>query len=207
MARPEVSDLAEELYEALSVGPFTAEDEDHDWPLLRFCDALCAGTLTRIHEVVSDRDEYPGWTVVFDPDACPDWALPYLAQFVGVELEPALTEEQRRDKIRLPEGYNRGTRAALEQAVQRTLSDPDGHVAIDERYEGSAYRLAVRTQIDETPDEAATRVAILSQKPIGIVLDYDSVTGRTLDEVRDAYATLDDVAADNATLSDVLLLD
>lgn len=204
MARPVVAATAELLYEAL--GALTAQDgEDNDWELLRLCDALCSGTFEDIYQLVAEIDDRPGWQVLFDPDECPAVYLPYLAQFAGVELEPDLTEEQQRDKIKLPEGFLRGTRDALIQAIQRTLTGTK-HVAFIERYTGSAYQLAVRTQTAETPDEAVTLAAILSQKPVGIVLDYDSITGATYDEVEAAYDDYDDLEASNADYSAVLLL-
>jgi hypothetical protein len=52
-----------------------------------------------------------------------------------------------------------------------------------------AYYLQVRTYTSETPDFTATRNALLSQKPAGLVLDFDHVAGQTYAQVKAGYAT------------------
>lgn len=192
MSRPEVCETAEELYSAL--GPFTVGDEDNDWHLLRFCDALTSVLTERVHEIAADRDGRPGYQIVFDPEACPSYALAYLGQFVGVALEPALSEDEQRRKITVPEGWRRGTTAAMISAVQRTLTDTQT-VIFQERYPDNAYNLSVRTLAEETPDEAATLRAILTQKPIGIKLSYEAIVGLTWDDLAAEYSDWDAVSA------------
>jgi hypothetical protein len=191
-AQPEVCETARELYDSL--GCFTAEDEANDWHLLLFCDALTSVITERIHEIAADRNGRPGWQTVFDPDTCPPYALPYLGQFVGVALEPALTEAEQRAKITVPEGWQRGTTAAMISAVRRTLTDTQT-VIFQERYPDNAYNLSVRTLAEETPDEAATLRAILTQKPIGIKLNYEAITSGTWDDLAANYANWDAVSA------------
>jgi hypothetical protein len=57
------------------------------------------------------------------------------------------------------------------------------------------YNLAIRTLISETPDTDAVRRAILTQKPIGIVLDYEAIEGMTWDDLAGEYADWDAVSA------------
>lgn len=180
MARPIVGEVTEDLYSAL--GALATGDEDNDWALLKLCAALTSGVSERIHEIVADREEYPGWTVLFDPDACPAWALPYLAQFVGVTLLPSDSEARQREKIKLPEQFKRGTPAAMLAAVRATLTGGQT-ILMDERFTGSAWQLRIRTLVSETPDEAVTEAAAVSQKPIGILLDYSAVTGQDWGDV------------------------
>jgi hypothetical protein len=63
----------------------------------------------------------------------------------------------------------------------------------------SAYHLSVRTLTDETPDEDKVLRALMSQKPAGIVLDYDTVSGQTYLQLRTDYATYTLVEADYET--------
>lgn len=204
MARPAVSPIAEDLYEAL--GAWAADDEAQDWALLKFCDVVASMVLEKVDDYFAERsDELPGWRRLLDPENAPAEVLPYLAQFAGVVLEPALTVAQQRQKIATPEGFLRGTPAALIEATKRTLTGAQDVVLL-ERYTGDAYQLAVRTQVDQTPDADATLAAILTQKPIGIVLDYAAIVGETLAEVDAAYPTLQDIDDDNPTLADVLVL-
>lgn len=203
MARPEVSSAAEELY--ASLGVLASEDEDNDWHLLKFCDALVEGLgIAMIDTYVSDSDDRPGWQIVFDPDDSPEEALPYLGQFVGVELEPELTVAEQRLKIKLPEGFRRGTLAALEAAIQRTLTGSKT-VLIEERPDGEAYQLYIRTFASETPSEDATLAAILTQKPIGIVLEpaYEAITGQSWDDLQASATDWDDVESTYADWSEV----
>lgn len=195
MARPEVAETAELVYAEL--GPYTVGDEDQGWHLLRFVDAICEVLFETIHQLVSDRDDLPGWAILLDPDLCPAPALPYLAQYAGVQLEPSLTEAQQREKIRLPENFKRGTLAAMEQAVKRTLTGTQT-VLIEERHDDSAYKLWVRTFAFETPDPDATEAAVLSQKPAGIVLTYEAVTGQTWSDLVADHADWDAVVSDYA---------
>lgn len=194
MSRPAVGRLAEQLYEALE--PIAGGDEDRDWPLLRFCGALTAGALEQANTYLADdQDGQPGWRNVLDPWKAPATALPYLAQFVGAGLEPSLTEAEARAKIARRENLQRGTVPALIATVQRTLTGTKA-VAVTERHLGGAYKLWVRTRDDETPDEAKTLAAILTQKPAGIVLTFDTIAGWSWADVVADEATWTDVTAD-----------
>jgi hypothetical protein len=114
--------------------------------------------------------------------------LPWLGQFVGVTVPDGASEDAAREYIDALPGFARGRRESIIAAAQMTLTDTET-VIIQERYGGDAYALAVRTLVDETPDEAATLAAILAQKPAGLVLDYATTTLSTYDAVRVTYAT------------------
>lgn len=190
MARPFVSEVTEDLYSAL--GALTTGDEANDWPLLKFCEALAGTTAEPIAQLVSDRDQ-PGWQIVFDPDNAPVWVLPYLAQFVGVTLLPSDSEARQREKIALPEQFKRGTPAAMLAAVQATLTGGQT-ILMDEFFGGSAYALRIRTLESETPDEAATEAAAISQKPIGIILTYAAVDGQDWSDVASKHTDWQEVS-------------
>lgn len=201
MARPVVGEVAEELYTYL--GPLTVGDEDLDWPLLRFCDAITGALFEQIHGYAADTDDEAGWVIVLDPENAPAEVLPWLAQFVGVDLEPSLTVAEQRLKIALPEGFRRGSLPALRAAIERTLSGART-ILIDERYTGSAYQLRVRTMASQTPDPNATEAAILTQKPVGVVLTYAAITAGDWDDLVSNYATWDDVVGAFDTWDEVV---
>lgn len=170
--KPEVSAAVEELYEALDPA-LTQGDEDRGWATLHLCAAIVEGNLAFVHTLVTE-DEAPGWQILLDPDRCPAVALPYLAQFVGAKLEPGMTEEQQRDAIRAPEGFGRGTPAAIEAFVKRYLTGTKT-VLLTERYTGNPWRLRIETIEGETPDPDLVEAAVRAeQKPIGIVLFFNT---------------------------------
>lgn len=95
------------------------------------------------------RDSYdnegnlaPGWSQVLDIDRCPTEALPWLAQFLGVQLNTNLRDDQQRYAIENPQGFARGTPAAILAAVNQYLSA--GYSAVLVERDTSAYHLAIR---------------------------------------------------------------
>lgn len=186
MARPVVTQAAELLYGRL--WPYTLEDEANEWHLLLFCDALAGTLFEQVRSYVSDTDTMKGWEVIFNVDTCPPEALPYLAQFVGVHFEDNLTVAQQREKIKGRPAFKRGTPGAIKSAAMKRLTGTR-FVFMEERFEGKAYRLLIRTFNSETPDPAATLSDILEQKPAGIVLDYESQAMKSYAEVKAEYPT------------------
>lgn len=165
--------LAEALYDALT----PLNDPDPDGALQTWCEQFCA-PVERIWERLAETEDQPGWAVLFDADNCPAYALPWLAQFVGVRIEDQWSEQEIRDAIKTPTGWKRGTPAAMITAAAATLTGAKS-VGFIERSGGDAYALAVRTLTSETPDPAGTEAAIRRQKPIGIILDYQAIAGQT----------------------------
>lgn len=201
--RPEVSTTAEELYSALAPA-FTQLDEVHDWALLKLCAALTTNDLDLIGEIVSDTESGPGWQVLLDPARCPAQALPFLAQFVGAHLTPSMSEAQQRAAIAEPQGFGRGTPAAIIEVTKRRLTGTK-FVAIQERYTGLPYRLKVSTIESETPEPAQTEADIIrEQKPIGIRLYFNASPPWTWAELQEEESTWAKVIAKYATWGDLI---
>ena len=78
----------------------------------------------------------PGWSQILDIDRCPQYALPWLAQFVGVELNPNWTAAQSRTAISQRVNFQRGTvlnlTRALVDTVNEGLPDPSQNIAYDD---------------------------------------------------------------------------
>lgn len=179
MRQPAVHELAEELYAAVSPGQ-TYEQEHAaaiaaDWETLWLCDALSM-PLQIWWDLVHGNDE--PWDLLLDPDFTPAAALPYLAQFVGVEIQPGWSEERIREEIELPSNWARGRRSAILLAIQGTLTG-EQFVQIIERPVGAAYQLFIRTLTSQTPSPTRTLNVILANKPAGIVLDYAATNARS----------------------------
>lgn len=71
-----------------------------------------------------DSDFVPGWGSLFDVDSCPPAQLPYLGQFVGVQVPIGTSEPVARALIRAESGLNRGTLASVQSAIERNISTP-----------------------------------------------------------------------------------
>lgn len=166
-------ELGERLYR--EVAPLAQDDEAHGWALRRFCHALMltVSELAPLAEV--DEKDVPGWGALFAPDTAPAEWLPWLAQFVGVQIPPALDVATQRERIKGTDGFKRGTPAALRAAAAQFLTGTKT-VYLTERH-GSAYRLTVATLADETPDSAAVLAALMEQKPAGLVLSHYVIGG------------------------------
>ena len=64
---------------------------------------------------MEDYGGAPGWSQAVDINRCPDFALPWLAQFVGAEVpvNTTLDRQQVTQKIEQRAGFNRATSAAI----------------------------------------------------------------------------------------------
>lgn len=189
--------VADDLYEAL--GPFTSGDNGQ---LLALCEAIADGTgMEQINGYVAENDR-EGWRIVFDPEDAPIEVLPYLAQFSGAVLEDEDDEAAKRSKIKSPASRLRGTVPAMIDAIQRTLTGSES-VNIVERWT-SAYTVWIRSRIDETPSTAATWAAILTQKPIGLVVTYEAVAGQSWSDLIADHASWTATKADYASWQEAI---
>src|SRR3954454_24409339 len=73
-------------------------------------------------EMFAQVEQLGNWEIVFDVDNCPDYALPYLAQFVGVRLIQGSSVASQRQQIRRPTRQDRGTVYAVREAVMALLT-------------------------------------------------------------------------------------
>lgn len=189
--------MIDQLYNGL--GRF-AED-DSTGQLRDFMEAI-AGDLERVALIAGEGDNgQPNWTAAFDLDRAPPEILPWLAQFVGAEVTPAMSEADARSAIRTPDGFAVGTVAAIKAAAERTLTGTK-RVIIGQRTPGPGD-LYVRTIASETPNPAATEAAIRSQKPWHLVLDYAASTGLTYIDLAAEYDSYDELEAADLTYDEL----
>lgn len=120
----------------------------------------------------------PSWGRLLNPLTCPAEALPYLAQFVGVELPKTAGEAEARKLILTESGLQRGTLASIEGACRRLLG------------EGVPFTLEERTALSGEEDpyhflvivppgkaSAALSEAIASIKPGGVFFSIVEIEG------------------------------
>jgi hypothetical protein len=180
-----MNSVADDLYDA--VAPIAVHDQGATRAL---CEAF-ATLLQIVVDLSSDTADGPGWSIIMDVDRAPLYALPWLAQLVGVRLPTGLDEQQQRDRIRSTDGFRRGTPAALIGAAQQHLIG-DKRVVLRERYPTVGAMLVI-TYLVETPDDDAVLAAMLEQKAAGLILTYEVRIGQSWQDVKDNNATWQDV--------------
>jgi hypothetical protein len=149
----------------------------------------------------ADTDDREGWTVLYDPDAAPEDALPYLAQFVGEQIRAGTSEAGKREQINDRANQRRGTPESIFFAAQRTLTG-SRLVAIHER-DPDVDTLLVRTYTSETPDAAVVEADIRNVLPVDVILDYAAATGQTWADVLTDHGTWAAVASAYANWGEV----
>lgn len=95
--------------------------------LERLCDAIGA-MCEPLAEVIEDtgldgEDGYvPSYGKLLNPETCPGKYLPFLGNFVGVSIPVGTPEEEARAIIKAESGLERGTRASVESAIERSIA-------------------------------------------------------------------------------------
>jgi hypothetical protein len=138
---------------------------------------LCEGMMrpwAQVAEVVDPPDPWPPWSPIFNVDICPDWALPWLAQIVGIILPSSISPTDARTVMKALSNMARGGPDAIKTVAGLFLTGSKS-MFFRERDGGDAYVLEIVSLNNETPDPSAVRRAILTQKPGGIVLNYRTV--------------------------------
>lgn len=191
--------VGDELYAAQA--PLAVDDASYGFALRAYSRALGA-MFEEVSWYTRETGTEPGWSRLADLDTTPSKALGWLAQFVGVRLDPALDDAAQRARIRATDGFKRGTLGAIVAAAQQYLTGMK-RVVLVERAGGDAYALDLITYTSETPDEPAVLAAVTAQKPAGIILTYNVLTGQTFAQLKATYATFAAVEAHYPTFAAV----
>lgn len=162
--------------------------------------------LQDIENLVSDGPNgEPGWSGILDLARVPDYALEWLAQFVGVRLPAGLTAAQKRTRIQNTDGWKRGTVAALRGAILPFLTG-NQTVILRER-DSSAYHFTVTTYTSQSGDaanQAKILAALVEQKPAGLVMAYQVQTGQDYQSLLTGNPLYSNVFANFATYQGVV---
>lgn len=192
MPPPVVGSFAQRVLNAVS--PINYEDDKHNYALATFVGSLGDPLFQDIEDLVSDDAEgRVGWSPIVDVDRCPDFALPWLAQLVGVELAGGLSAANQRQQIRDLANWKRGTPGAIEGALLPYLTGTKS-VVFRERDAAACptdppYGLTVITLASETPNPTAALAAMMRQKPAGIILLHFVVGAQSYANIFVLYPT------------------
>jgi hypothetical protein len=195
----DLDSFAQALHDKIE--PMTLEDEKYNYALAKFLAAF--GVMFQdIDDLVAETDDGPPWSVALDLDRIPSVGLGWLAQFIGVSLDPRLSDADQRIRIKTTDGFNRGTPAALKGAAAGYLTG-NKTVVFRERFP-DAYSLTVVTYTSETPDSAKVLSALLDQKPAGLKLTYSVLAGQDYQSLYTNHATYSNVKTTYATYQGIV---
>ncbi len=141
-------------------------------------------TLELAQEVGTDgKPGYvPTWGRVMDPSICPNDALPWLAQFVGVAIPKIATEAEARTLVKGESGLERGTLGSIERACKRILGATPFAVLERTNPNTAAAEAYAFTVIIPTGGGApGLKEAIEEVKPAGLYFGIDEVSNRWIE--------------------------
>lgn len=228
MAAPTLNPTAQAVYAWLGRA-MTDPDPDNSHALGWMTEAATT-SLDEVEQVTRGRDGRVGWQIAFDPDDTPAQLLTWLAQFVGVIVDPRWSVDATRAAIKDPSNWLRGTAAYLRAAAQPWLHR--GHVRVIERADDDenavgveyfAGQLEVFT-LDELDTDFATlddlddafahlddvdgnaeelEAAVIAATPAWLTITVTQHPGALLDDIDAEFATLDELDAEFATLDEM----
>lgn len=216
---PTVTDATNELYAALQpIANYGAGDESLGYPLLRWLDGP-GQLIERLNDLALDDPTTgdPGWSIIFDPTRCPTYALPWLAQCVGVRFDSTQnTDATQRAAIVAEPAFKRGTPSAIQAAAAKYLSSgqqvilferdtdpyhftvlirlgalqPATYAQMEATYATfSAAEAAFANYDTEAFPQAQVQAALAAAKPAGLTMTVSIATGLTYEEAEATYAT------------------
>jgi hypothetical protein len=155
--------------------------------LERYCEAIGVmfdPIVELVEEEGSDGETgyVPAWGRLLNPELCPEDALSYLAQFVGVTIPAGTSEAEARSLVKGEAGLERGTLASIEAACERTLG-PGVSFVIEERTNANGEEDPYHFLVLVPPGKAtaAFTEAINTVKPAGVFFTIVEVEGAWLD--------------------------
>ena len=135
---PAVAADTQEMWRRL--GPWVDADAATGYTLRMWLDGI-GRMLQPVDDLVRDTSAGPGWSAALDVTRAPTAYLPWLGQFVGVKVDPGLSDAAQRANIVGEAGFARGTPAALISTAQRYLKGAKS-VALTER-DGDPYTVSI----------------------------------------------------------------
>lgn len=164
--------------------------QDDDGTTSGFVRAL-SSMFQQVDDYISPDDTHGIWGRLMDVDMAPDEALPWVALFAGARLAPGLTADQQREVIKEQGALRRGTVPSMRSALRRHLTGSK-FVSVVER-DGSVGRITFNTRTSQTPDPDAALESLMEQKPAGLILVHQMISGADYATIKSTYATYADL--------------
>ena len=157
--------------------------------------ASAMGPALRLADVGDPDTSVTGTAELANPDAAPRTWLAWLGWLVGIDLDQIPDAEKRAAISQSSSLQRRGSKRAIIRATQRELTGSKSCRVYWNLSTTDPYLITVVTLTAQTPDSVAALAAAVTEKPAGIDLDLQTVTGATYAELAAEYADYDAVAA------------
>jgi hypothetical protein len=204
MSAPALHPVAHQVYRLLPDYVRNA-DASQDYALARFVGAGSVG-LERANEfltIIDPSSSLSGTNELLNSAATPRAYLAWLAWLVGVDISNLAPQDVRPVLSNVVAAQYRGSRAAVRDAVQRTLTNSQP-ARVWANLDGvTPYLITVVTNESQTPDESGTLLAALTEKPAGMLLELQVVQGAVILELEVVYDLVTDLESAFATVSDL----
>lgn len=149
-----------------------------------------------------DPGYVPGWSTLLDPNNCPAEFLPFLAQFIGVVIQPGTDAAVARAQIFAESNINRGTATSIQNAVTQHLTDTQSvHIIEREGQFGTdPYSFIVIVRSEEVISVQGLTDAVNATKPAGLQWFLIETDAWTIAQMEASQVTLAALEANFMTL-------
>lgn len=140
----------------------------------------------------------PAWGKLFDVNLCPAKYLPYLAQYVGVEIPAGASEAEARKLVKDEPATRRGSQEAIETQIYKFSTLEKTSQSLVERgllierrnAEGveDAYQFGIAVEASLIPSMVALETGVASVKPGGVLVWYQTGAKYTWSEAIHTWA-------------------
>lgn len=157
--------------------------------------AAAMGPALRLVDQADPDTSVTSTAEVANPAAAPRTWLAWLAWLVGVELDSIPDAEKRNAIAEATSLQRRGSTESIIRAAQRTLTGSKSCRIFWNVGGSDPYELTMVTLTAQTPDSQDTLDAAWVEKPAGVDLILQTVTGSLYVDLAGEYADYDAVAA------------
>lgn len=153
------------------------------------------GPALRLVDVGDPDTSVTGTAELANPDAAPRAWLAWLAWLVGIDVDTIPDAERRAAISQASSLQRRGSKRSIIRATQRTLTGSRSCRVYANLSGVDPYLLTVVTLTAQTADVVDTLAAAVTEKPAGIDLELQTVSGAIYSELAANFADYDAVAA------------
>ena len=203
MSRPAVHAATEQVYRLLP--DYVRGADENGWQLLEYLDGAANGMRPAADflTLADPNTSVSGTCEMVNPAAAPRAFLAWLGGLIGVDTTALDDAHVRAALGNASTAQRRGSIASLTFAIQRTLTGAQ-YVRVFTNVGGAnPYRITIVALTSETPDPAATLLAAEAEKPAGMELELQLVSGSTWNLVEANYPDWDAVVAAHPSWDDL----